>query len=151
RSAGVNKPRRSTALRPSNTRSTVGLPAARAGRPHSVPVWSQADVPHFYRSSPEFVAAAESAVGAAAPRQPVTLLTVEVDPGPALRASPESAIAAIAEVLRHTLRADDHVGAVGAEAGELVVVLAGAAADDPWANGSARSCGITTSARASGA
>lgn len=86
-------------------------------------------MPHFYRSSPEFVAAAESAVGAAAPRQPVTLLTVEVDPGPALRASPESAIAAIAEVLRHTLRADDHVGAVGAEAGELVVVLAGAAAD----------------------
>src|SRR6185312_16712806 len=45
------------------------------------------------------------------------------------RASPESAIAAIAEVLRHTLRADGDVGAVGAEAGELVVVLAGAAAD----------------------
>jgi tetratricopeptide (TPR) repeat protein len=86
-------------------------------------------VPHFYRSSPEFVAAAEAAVSAAAPRQPVTLLTVEVDPGPGLRASPESAVAAIAEVLRHTLRADDHVGAVGAETGELVVVLAGASAE----------------------
>ncbi|MFI5228503.1 MAG: hypothetical protein ACHQWU_05515, partial [Gemmatimonadales bacterium] len=88
-------------------------------------------MPHFYRSSPEFVAAAQAAVAAAAPRQPVALLVIDIDPGAGLRASPESAVAAVAEVLRHTLRADDHVGAVagaGGESGELVVVLSGAAA-----------------------
>jgi GGDEF domain-containing protein len=98
------------------------------------PVWSSPVVPHFYRSSPEFVAAARAAVAAAAPRQPVALLVIDIDPGAGLRASPESAVAAVAEVLRHTLRADDHVGGVasersdGGETSELVVVLSGASA-----------------------
>jgi tetratricopeptide (TPR) repeat protein len=92
-------------------------------------------VPHFYRTSDEFVAAAQAAIAAAAPRQPVAILVCEVDPTEAAGAvlpPAESAIGAFVEVLRHTLREDDLVGRVG---DRLVVVTPGAIADDGRATG----------------
>ncbi len=88
-------------------------------------------MPHFYRSSQEFLAAAHAAVAGAAPKQPVAVLAVELDPPPpatgALHAAPESVMAAVAEIVRHTVRGDDHVGTAD---DQLVIVLAGATADD---------------------
>lgn len=97
-------------------------------------------MPHFYRTSDEFVTAAQTAVAAAAARQPVAVLVAEVDPtevaGGVLPPT-ESAIGAVAEVLRHTLREDDMVGRAG---DRLVVVIPGASADDARAAG-VRLCG----------
>jgi hypothetical protein len=87
-------------------------------------------LPHFYRSSDEFVTAARATVAAGVPRQPVALLVAEVDPvedpGAAVAAT-ESRYGAVAEIIRHTLRSDDHVGWVD---DLLVMVLAGATAED---------------------
>src|SRR3954468_13845817 len=60
-------------------------------------------VPHFYRSTDEFVAAAQAAIAAAAPRQPVAVLAAEVDPvgTPEASAPPESRLGAAAEIIRH--------------------------------------------------
>jgi diguanylate cyclase (GGDEF)-like protein len=92
-------------------------------------------VPHFYRTAEEFVTAAQAAISTAGPRQPVAVLVVEVDPtestGNVLPPT-ESAIGAVTEVLRHTLREDDLVGRVG---DRLVVVTPGAIADDGRATG----------------
>jgi tetratricopeptide (TPR) repeat protein len=87
-------------------------------------------VPHFYRSPDEFTAAAQAAVGGAAPKAPVAVLVAAVDPAPAgaeARTSARSALAAVAEAVRHLLRADDHVGMVGEN---LVMILVGATAED---------------------
>ena len=87
-------------------------------------------MPHFYRSTDEFVVAARSAVSGAGPKRPVAVLVGEVDPpGEATgsRTTPESSLGAVAEILRHTLRSDDHVGR---DNNRLVLVLAGATADD---------------------
>jgi tetratricopeptide (TPR) repeat protein len=87
-------------------------------------------VPHFYRSTDEFVAAASSAVSSAAPKRPVAVLVGEVDPPSdpsATRATPESSLGAVSEILRHTLRSDDHVGRSD---DRLVMVLAGSNAED---------------------
>jgi len=87
-------------------------------------------VPHFYRSADEFVVAAKAAVAGAAPKRPVAVLVAEVDPpneATATRSTPESSLGAVSEIIRHTLRSDDHVG--GGE-GKLIMVLAGATADD---------------------
>jgi len=99
---------------------------------HHIPTPDPACVPHFYRSPDEFVAAATAAVAGAAPRTPVAVLVAEVDPtdapdGSAALRSIASATGAVAEIVRHTLRADDHVG-VSDEG--LVMVLVGATADD---------------------
>jgi diguanylate cyclase (GGDEF)-like protein len=86
-------------------------------------------VPHFYRSPDEFVAAAQAAVAAAAPKRPVAVLACEVDAAndaPA-RSATESRLAAVTEIIRHMLRSDDSVGCVG---DQLVMVLVGATADD---------------------
>ena len=87
-------------------------------------------MPHFYRSADEFVVAAKAAVAAAAPKRPVAVLVAEVDPpndAASTRNTPESSLGAVAEVIRHTLRSDDHVG--GSD-GKLIMVLAGSTADD---------------------
>lgn len=89
-------------------------------------------MPHFYRSPDEFAAAAQSAVAGAAPRTPVAVLVAEVDPAEPSDAagvlrSTQSAVGAVAEIVRHTLRADDHVGVLD---DGLVMVLVGASADD---------------------
>ncbi len=87
-------------------------------------------MPHFYRSPDEFVVAAQAALSAAAPKQPVAVLLAEVDPGePSTdgRTTLESNLSAVAEIVRHTLRCDDHVGRVD---GRLVMVLAGATAEE---------------------
>jgi hypothetical protein len=87
-------------------------------------------VPHFYRSADEFVVAAKAAVAAAAPKRPVAVLVAEVDPpndAASTRTTPESSLAAVAEIIRHTLRSDDHVGG---RDGKLIMVLAGSNADD---------------------
>jgi tetratricopeptide (TPR) repeat protein/GGDEF domain-containing protein len=92
-------------------------------------------VPHFYRSPDEFVAAAQAAVAAAAPRQPVAILIVEVDPADASGAvlpAAESAIGAVAEIVRHTAREDDMVGRID---NRLVMVLPGSTAEDGRAAG----------------
>jgi tetratricopeptide (TPR) repeat protein/GGDEF domain-containing protein len=98
-------------------------------------------VPHFYRSTDEFVAAAQAAVAGAAPRQPVAVLIAEVDPVDALVASatPESRLGAVAEIVRHLLRGDDHVGLVG---DKLVIVLTGTTAEDGRSAGD-RICAAT--------
>lgn len=83
-------------------------------------------MPHFYRSPDEFIAAAQAIVSAAAPRQPVALVVVEVDPTEAGPAT-ESAIGAISEVIRHTAREDDLVGRIGER---LVMVLPGSTSED---------------------
>ena len=73
-------------------------------------------MPHFFRTPDEFVAAAQSAVASAAPRQPVAVLIVEVDPVPVSGtngAANESALAAVAEIIRHTAREDDMVCRIG--------------------------------------
>jgi tetratricopeptide (TPR) repeat protein len=87
-------------------------------------------VPHFYRSTDEFVIAAKAAVAGAAPKRPVAVLVGEVDPpndATSPRTTPESTLGAVAEIIRHTLRSDDHVG--GSE-GKLILVLTGATAED---------------------
>ena len=97
-------------------------------------------MPHFYRSTDEFVVAAKSAVAGAAPKRPVAVLVGEVDPtsdAASTRSTPESSLGAVAEIIRHTLRSDDHVG--GSD-GKLVMVLTGATADDGRSVGE-RICG----------
>ena len=87
-------------------------------------------MPHFYRSPDEFIAAAQAAVAGAAPKQPVAVLVCEVDPfEPASRtpATIESSLGAVAEIVRHTLRGNDHVGRID---NRLVMVLANATAED---------------------
>jgi len=87
-------------------------------------------LPHFYRSTDEFVAAAQEALSGAAPKHSVAILVSEVDPtDPPIigRATPESGLGAVAEIIRHTLRSDDHIGRVG---DHLVMVLPGATAED---------------------
>ncbi len=92
-------------------------------------------MPHFFRTPDEFVAAAQAAVAAAAPRQPVAILVIEVDPlsDPAVNgAGKESAIGALSEIIRHTAREDDLVGRIG---DRLVMVLPSTTADDGRAAG----------------
>jgi GGDEF domain-containing protein/tetratricopeptide (TPR) repeat protein len=88
-------------------------------------------LPHFYRTPDEFAAAAKSAVAGAVPRQPVAVLVIEVDPAPDSGVT-ESAIGAVAEIIRHTAREDDLVGRIG---DQLVMVLPGSNADDGRAAG----------------
>lgn len=88
-------------------------------------------MPHFYRTPEEFNAAAQAAVSTAAPRQPVAVLIVEVDPAESGPAS-ESAINAVTEIIRHTAREDDLVGRLG---DALVMVLPGSTAEDGRAAG----------------
>ncbi len=95
-------------------------------------------MPHFYRSTHEFVAAVEAAIADAAPKQPVAVLVVEIDPGAGPPAEPESASAAVAEIIRYTLRSDDHVARMD---GRIVVVLSGATADGGRSVGE-RICGV---------
>jgi len=85
-------------------------------------------VPIFYRSSDEFLSAARATLSRAAPKQPVAVLVSEVDPSshPTSRAGAISD-GAVADIVRHTLRSDDHVGTID---GKLVMVLPGASADD---------------------
>lgn len=96
---------------------------------------SPPEVPHFFRTPDEFVAAAQAAVSAAVPRQPVAVLVVEVDP-PADAVEPgppsESAINAVAEIIRHTAREDDMVCRIG---DRLVMVLPSTNADEGRAAG----------------
>ena len=78
----------------------------------------------------EFVAAATSAVAGAAPKRPVAVLVGEVDPATeafSSRTTPESSLGAVAEIIRLTLRSDDHVAE---SEGKLIMVLSGATADD---------------------
>ncbi|MEO7086549.1 MAG: AAA family ATPase, partial [Gemmatimonadaceae bacterium] len=87
-------------------------------------------MPLFYRSPDEFVAAAEAVTTTAAPRRPVAILACEIDPGQPSsisRATPESRLGAVADIVRHTLRTDDHVGRIGTR---LVLVLPGATSED---------------------
>jgi tetratricopeptide (TPR) repeat protein/GGDEF domain-containing protein len=110
---------------------TGGPPSKSPPSPPEAP----AVVPHFYRSPDEFVAAAQAAVAAAAPRQPVAILIVEVDPADASGAvlpAAESAIGAVAEIVRHTAREDDMVGRID---NRLVMVLPGSTAEDGRAAG----------------
>lgn len=98
-------------------------------------------MPHFYRSTDEFVAAAQAAIGAAAARQPVAVLIAEVDPvdNPEASASSESRLGAAAEIIRHLLRGDDHVGRIG---DTLVMILTGTTAEDGRSAGE-RICAAT--------
>lgn len=87
-------------------------------------------VPHFYRSSEEFVIAAQAAVSAATAAHSVAVLVSDIDrvEDPAVIGSlAGSTLGAVAEIVRHMLRSDDHVGWI--ENG-LVIVLSGATADD---------------------
>jgi tetratricopeptide (TPR) repeat protein/GGDEF domain-containing protein len=89
-------------------------------------------VPHFYRSSDEFVAAAQAAVAGAVPKKPVSVLIGEVDPveepaGATAVSSGESRLGVVAETVRHMLRGDDHVGLIN---DRLILVLAGTTAED---------------------
>lgn len=90
-------------------------------------------MPHFYRSPDEFVAAGQAAIAGAAPKQPVAILLVEVDPPDPANAgvgggrTTSSGLGAVAEIIRHMLRADDHVGR---NDDRLVLVLPGASAED---------------------
>jgi tetratricopeptide (TPR) repeat protein len=88
-------------------------------------------LPHFYRTPDEFAAAAKAAVSGAVPRQPVALLVIEVDP-PSDEAVTESAIGAVAEIIRHTAREDDLVARIG---DQLVMVLPSSNAEDGRAAG----------------
>lgn len=88
-------------------------------------------MPHFYRTPDEFVAAAQAAVSAAVPRQPCAVLVVEVDP-PGDDVATDSALGAIAEIIRHTAREDDMVGQIG---DRIVMVLPGSTADEGRAAG----------------
>lgn len=92
-------------------------------------------MPHFFRTPDEFVAAAQAAVATAAPRQPVAVLAVEVDPiddstgnGKAY----ESAINAVAEIIRHAAREDDMVCRIG---DRLILVLPGTTSEEGRAAG----------------
>ena len=84
-------------------------------------------MPHFYRSPDEFVTAANAAIAVAAPKAPVAVLIGAVDPAEGQAAPPKSSLAAVAEMTRHLLRADDHVGMID---DRLVMVLVNATADD---------------------
>jgi tetratricopeptide (TPR) repeat protein len=88
-------------------------------------------LPHFYRTPDEFAAAAKAAVAAAVPRQPVAVLVIEVDPPPDESVT-ETAVGAIAEIIRHTSREDDLVGRVG---DRLVMVLPSSNSEDGRAAG----------------
>lgn len=88
-------------------------------------------MPHFFRTPDEFAAAAKAAVAAAVPRQPVAVLIVEIDPN-ADGVVPETAIGAVAEIIRHTAREDDLVARLG---DQLVMVLPGSSSDDGRAAG----------------
>ncbi|MEP6493886.1 MAG: AAA family ATPase [bacterium] len=69
-------------------------------------------------------------MSAAAPKQPVAVLIGEVDPLPPpdrSSATLDSGLGAVAEIVRHTLRGDDHVGRID---DRLVMVLANATAED---------------------
>jgi tetratricopeptide (TPR) repeat protein len=96
-------------------------------------------VPHFYRSTDEFVAAAQAAINSAVPKQPVAMLIVAVDPPIPGASGPtaESRIGAVAEIVRHVARGDDLVARIG---DELVMVLPGSTADEARATGE-RLCG----------
>ena len=99
-------------------------------------------MPHFYRSVDEFVAAAKAAVAGAAPRQPIAVLVAEVDALDDAGGSPatvETRLGAVAELVRHTLRGDDHVGRID---DWLVMVLTGTTADDGRSAGE-RICAAT--------
>ena len=92
-------------------------------------------MPHFYRSPDEFIAAAEAALAEGAPKRPVAVLVSEVDPcdqASQARPTPDSSLGAVAEIARHTLRGDDHVGRID---DRLVMVLANATAEDGRAVG----------------
>ena len=88
-------------------------------------------MPHFYRTPDEFAAAAKAAVSGAVPRQPVALLVIEVDPS-SDGAVTESAIGAVAEIIRHTAREDDLVARMG---DQLVMVLPSSNSEDGRAAG----------------
>jgi tetratricopeptide (TPR) repeat protein/GGDEF domain-containing protein len=113
------------------SRLACGVPVSYGLERALSPPQNPAVVPHFYRSSDEFLAAAQAAVAAAAPRQPVAVLVIEIDPSEAGPAT-ESAIGAVAEVIRHTAREDDLVGRVGER---LVMVLPSSTAEDGRAAG----------------
>ncbi|HEX3868366.1 MAG TPA: AAA family ATPase, partial [Gemmatimonadaceae bacterium] len=109
-------------------------------------------MPHFYRSSDEFLAAAEAAVAGAAARRPVAILAGEVDPAPFSmadngRATPDSRLGAVADVVRQTLRADDQVGRFGHR---LVMVLPGATGEDARSVGERICAAVRTHALADG-
>lgn len=86
-------------------------------------------VPIFYRSSDEFVAAAQAAMSRTGPRQPVAVLVAESDPiaDPAANGRTASSEGAVADIARHMLRADDHIGSID---GKLVMILPGATSED---------------------
>lgn len=88
-------------------------------------------MPHFYRTPDEFAAAAKAAVAAAVPRQPVAVLVIEVDPAEEGIVT-ETAVGAVAEIIRHTAREDDLVGRV---ADQLVMVLPSSNSEDGRAAG----------------
>jgi tetratricopeptide (TPR) repeat protein len=88
-------------------------------------------LPHFFRTPDEFAAAAKAAVAGAVARQPVAILVIEVDP-PEEGVVTESAVGAVAEIIRHTAREDDLVGQLGEQ---LVMVLPSSNADDGRAAG----------------
>src|SRR5206468_1387600 len=79
----------------------------------------------------ESAAAARAAVSRAVPRQPVAHLVIEVDPSTE-GAVTESAIGAVAEIIRHTAREDDLVGRIG---DQLVMVLPSSNAEEGRAAG----------------
>lgn len=105
------------------------------------PVFCKTIVPHFYRSTDEFVAAAQAAIAGAAPRQPVAVLIAEVDPvdRPDSTATAESRLGAATEVIRHLLRGDDHIGQIG---DKLVMILTETTAEDGRSAGE-RICAAT--------
>ena len=116
-------------LRRIDTESTVSPTIAVGGTAFRRQFASSA-VPHFYRSSEEFVIAAQAAVSAATAAHSVAVLVSDIDrvEDPTVIGSlAGSTLGAVAEIVRHMLRSDDHVGWI--ENG-LVIVLSGATADD---------------------
>ena len=87
-------------------------------------------MPHFYTSLDDFVAAAQSALAAAAASRPMAIMVIEVDPAWAPKKSAllsHSSMDVVREIVRHSLRDDDTVGTVG---DRLVVVLGNTNAEE---------------------
>jgi tetratricopeptide (TPR) repeat protein/GGDEF domain-containing protein len=85
---------------------------------------------HFYTSPDDFVSAAQSAVAAAVPSHPTSIMVIEVDPTDATNGAASltsSAMDVVREIVRHSLRDDDSLGMIG---DRVVVMLANTNAEE---------------------